>query len=373
MNQEHLTILIVTKNASCRGGVANYFNLFFTKVREDDLRIERFDIGSRSEDYYRRRKRRVAYCWEFISDACHFLQCLISRRDIRLVHLNPSLIPVPLLRDGILLFISKILGRKTVVFIRGWSDDIAKTICRSRWLRRLFHGVYDRADCIIVLAEDFRRQLIELGIPGEKILVSRTMFDGDLIQTRQETAGPLTRFLYLGRISREKGAFEIIEAAGKLKADGFAFKIDFHGHGATTDIIESLKARALELDVDSCINLGDFLNGEEKYRAYACSDIFLLPSHHEGCPNSVLEAMGSGCFVICTGAGAMKEVVCNGVNGLIVQIGDTEDLAARMAWAITNIDTVRLLGKENRNYAISNFESEIITKQITAIYQSLLH
>ena len=371
MNAVQPAVLVVTKDAASRGGVATYFNLFFRKFEAHQLRLERFDIGSRSRDYYSRRQRLFAYCLEYARDASRFVWLLLRRWDIRIVHLNPSLIPVPLFRDGLLLVLSKLCRRKVVVFVRGWRDDIAIGICRSPWRRRLFTGVFGRADCIIVLAEDFRTQLRSVGITDSKIVVSRTMFDGDLIQPKPMSDDTTIRFLYLSRISREKGAFEVVEAAGMLIGQGLSFRIAFHGHGATADTVTELKGRAMALGVHDVIDWGGFIEGRKKYEAYATANVYLLPSHHEGCPNSVLEAMGAGCYIICTGAGAMKEVVQDGVNGSIVAIGDAADLAGRMRYAIENREAIQTLGRANRDYAFRSFESRPIIRQVAAIYESL--
>ena len=102
------------------------------------------------------------------------------------------------------------------------------------------------------------------------------------------------------------------------------------------------------------------------------SDVFLLPSHHEGCPNSVLEALASGCFVISTGVGALKEVIHNGTNGLIVGVQDPKDLANKMEWCLQNVAQMRKVGKDNVEYAFNSFESRKIVAQISNIYQELL-
>ena len=114
------------------------------------------------------------------------------------------------------------------------------------------------------------------------------------------------------------------------------------------------------------------MDGKAKYDTYAKADVFLLPSYSEGCPNSVLEAMASGLFVISTGVGALSEVVEDGVNGWIVEPGNWEDLARKMIRAATNIDCVRAMGKANIEYAFHSFEAEAIVNQIKSICEGVL-
>jgi glycosyltransferase involved in cell wall biosynthesis len=364
-------ILVLTKDATSRGGVSGYYNLFFEKVHEQDLAYERFTIGSRSKDYYKRQQKLFNYFLTYVGDVFRLVWCLVKRPEIFCIQLNPSLIPVPLIRDGFFLVLAKIFGRKGVVFIRGWREDVAQKISLRPLFLKLFLGVFGRSDKIIVLAENFRDQLEKMGIPRDKIIVSRTMFNGILIQPRKENRDQF-HFLFLSRISSEKGIFEIVEAARILKMAGLQFSISFHGHGAQADTIAELKNRIVELGVDGHIQVGDFLEGLDKYRKYAETDVFLLPSYHEGCPNSILEAMGSGCFIISTNAGAMKELVQDGINGNIVRTRDAYDLAQKMAWAINNRQSVERTGGYNQAYAFNEFESRVIINQIITVHRSLL-
>ena len=102
------------------------------------------------------------------------------------------------------------------------------------------------------------------------------------------------------------------------------------------------------------------------------SDVFILPSYEEGCPNSVIEAMASGCFIISSDAGALPEIVKDGINGLIMEDITAENLAEKMAYAIDNIEIVREKGKSNIKYAYDNFEAESHIKNMENLYRSLV-
>lgn len=370
---EHPTVLIISKDDQSRGGVANYFRLFFQKFDDKYFKIIKVDVGSSANQYYRRLKRPIGYALDFVKDLYAIRRWLVKNHGIRIVHVNPSMIPLPLIHDGIILLLAKVYQRKVVVFFRGWRDDIARKINYYSLLRKLFIVVFGQADRVIVLANDFRQQLIYIGINESKILVSKTMFDGEMIQTKKNHNDPIARFLYLSRISREKGAFETIEAAKILKERGFRFGIKFHGHGATDNTIPELKLFAKTMGVSDRIKIGQFLEGAEKFHAYSEADVFLLPSHHEGCPNSVLEAMGSGCFIICTGVGALKEVVHNGQEGMIVRPGDAVGLAEKMSWAIHNAHKTKEIGQQNMIHAFRKYESKSIIRQIVAVYKEILY
>lgn len=365
-------VLIVTKDREARGGVANYYRLFFKKYDNPRIRVQRSDIGSRADDYYRRRRRHLQYAVEYVKDVIRFCRTLRREPDIGLVQFSPSLIPVPLVRDGVLIVLTRFLGRKVLVFFRGWRDDIASTLETSRWRRKLFCWVYANADITVVLADTFAASLVRMGFDSGTIRVSKTMFDGDAIARRQPITGNVIRFLFLSRLCPSKGVPEILEAARLLKHKGYPFRIHLYGHGVTNTIIDAFRGRVSMLGVADRVSFHDYVEDAEKFAVYADSDVYLLPSHNEGCPNAVLEAMASGCFVISTAAGALQEVVKDGKGGAIVRVGDSADLADRMEWAIRHPDEVRRLGGMNRAYAFDHFESNVLVQQMVSIYEEVL-
>ncbi|EFK09745.1 glycosyltransferase, group 1 family protein [delta proteobacterium NaphS2] len=364
-------ILIAAKDEKNKGGVANYFNLFFNKFEDEQIEIERFDIGSRSEDFYLREKGKLLYLSRFLKDVFRLFKILTEDENRKVFQINPSLIPLPLVRDGIAMIIAKFLRKKTIVFIRGWDHNVAGFIGNHTWARTLFIRFYNLSDCIIVLANRFKKELVNWGLDKRKIFVSRTMFDGARVQK------PLGRnkipvFLFLSRISELKGVYEIIDALEMLIREGDDCRVIFVGFGRDPDSIPKLKAYAEKKAVLTRVEFRGYLEGYEKYKAYASADVFLLPSYKEGCPNSVLEAMASGLFIICSDVGALSEVVKDKRNGIIVKPKDAADLHGKMKYVIDNMKEIKVLGRKNMAYAQKNFESQMVIDQIRRIYSSLL-
>jgi glycosyltransferase involved in cell wall biosynthesis len=365
-------MLIISKDMESKGGVANYYRLFLRKFDHPDITLQHFAIGSRSGDYYRREKYRIAYIRRYLSDLIKFFKLLARDPEVRIILLNPSLIPIPLIRDGILMVIAKLMNRKVLLFVRGWDVSYADRLDRRRIMRAAMMFPIRRADQVLALADKFKQQLCGWGVSRQRIYVTRTMFDGELISRIQAENRSLPRFLFLSRISQSKGVHEIIQAAACLKGRGHTFHVDVVGFGRQIDTVARCRRLASEFEVSDRITFSGFVDGKAKYDTYAGADVFLLPSYSEGCPNSVLEAMASGLFVISTGVGALDEVVQDGVNGLVVKAGNWEDLVDKMEWSVLHIDKVRSVGRSNRDYAFRHFEARHIVDQIGSICKELL-
>ncbi len=364
-------VLVVAKDAASRGGVAAYFRLFFAKWSHPVLDIERFEVGSRAGDYANRRRRRLAYMREYGADLRRFRRRLLADARVRIVQVNPSLIPVPLLRDGLLVWLARRMQRRTVVCFRGWKDDVAAQLARPGFRRRLFLALYGRADLYVVLAESFAGELVRIGLDPLRLRVSRTMYDGALVLPRVAGSG-VPRFLFLSRISTAKGVMELVKAAAVVRAQGLDFRLSLHGHAADDRILTRVRTALADAGLDAVCNVGEYLDGQEKYATYAAHDVLVLPSHHEGCPNTVLEGLGAGMFVLASRVGAIPEVVEHGVNGWLTAPRDVVALAEGMAWCIRNVENVRARADVTRQAAASRFEARIIVRQMSGLYEELL-
>ncbi|MDK2971491.1 MAG: hypothetical protein PWP23_1246 [Candidatus Sumerlaeota bacterium] len=365
-------VLIATKDAESRGGVAGYYRLFFERYAHSSPRILRFEIGSRSKDYYRRTSRPVAYALDLLRDLWRLGALLRRDRSIRVVHVNPSLIPVPLLRDGLAILVARLLRRRTLVFYRGWDESEVARIDRSSVLRTLFRAVFGHADHSIVLSEGFVPPLLRWGVPSGSISVSKTMFDGRLVQMPVDRTGQPPRIVFLSRVSPLKGVGELLQAAAALHREGHQFSLDIYGHGATDTIIAELEAMAHREGLDGICRFPGFVDGPDKYAALADTDIFALPSYQEGCPNAVTEALASGAFVVSTRVGAIPELVTQDYQGSLVEPRDSQALTEALRSALENIDAIRGGALRRRAAALESFEADIIIKQVHQIYGTLL-
>ena len=363
-------ILIVSKDLDGKGGVANYYRLFFECFTQQ-MRLRHFAVGTRAEDYYKK-KSAFRYIIAFLADMVNFIRLLKKNKEIRIVQLNPSLIPVPILRDGLLLIAAKLMGRRVVLFFRGWDLTFARKVNSRPLFQKVLAWLCRRSDQVLVLARRFKRELVAWGAPEGKIEVSSTMFDGKLVSRSNGCKPDRLHFLFLGRISKQKGVFEIIEAASALRLSGLDFRLTIVGFGKDEQVVDRLKQHAETLQLDDLVTFKGYLEGKEKYDQLADADVFLLPSYSEGGPNSVLEAMASGLFVICTGVGALQEVVQDGVNGLIVRPKDARDLAEKMRYAVEHPDEVRRNGRESKGYAFDNFEAGIIVERFEKMYTAMM-
>lgn len=312
----------------------------------------------------------------YLFDYFRFFFILLFDTRIRIIQINPSLIPVPLIRDGLLLFTAKLLRKKIIVFYRGWKLNVFRNIQSNAALRKIFNWLYQKDTQQIVLASSFKNDLLALGaVPDYPIIVTTTAIDKNEIVTKERKTDERLNILFLGRIQNLKGVEEIIDVIIHLKEQDKLkyFHFTFVGHEDRTGYIQSLQDKLLHYQIDTTqVSFKGRITGKEKYEIYALHDIFLLPSYTEGCPNSVLEALASGLFCITTNVGALNDIIENGKNGILVQKKSRADIVNALLYCQSNKGALNSR-IENATLYSNKFDIRKIVSDFNHIYFQFIH
>lgn len=144
----------------------------------------------------------------------------------------------------------------------------------------------------------------------------------------------------VGRLSPEKNHQMLINSFHKIKKEFPNYSLFIYGEGSSRDIL-TRQIEKLELE-DSIFLPGNVSNIHEKI---ADSEIFVLPSYHEGLSNALLEAMMMGLPCISTNYDGVSEVIKDGVNGIITPIDDVECMYENMRLIIEDKNKATSLGE----------------------------
>jgi glycosyltransferase involved in cell wall biosynthesis len=122
--------------------------------------------------------------------------------------------------------------------------------------------------------------------------------------------------------------------------------------------------------------LGDSLLGsrdsDEIAKHLAAADVFVLPSHWEGQPIAVLEAMASGLPIMGTRVGAMPDVVRDGTDGLLVEPHDVAGLADALARLLGDEPLRREMGANARRRIEDGYDLTAFRRRVQDLYDSHL-
>jgi glycosyltransferase involved in cell wall biosynthesis len=171
-------------------------------------------------------------------------------------------------------------------------------------------------------------------------------------------------FLYVGRLSPEKGLDMLLHAARKLRAR-FPGKTAFvfTGGGPYAQVIQREK-------LDNILLTG-FKTGRELSEIYASADCFAFPSGTETFGNAPLEAMASGLPVAGVSSGGVTEFLSHGRNALLCDDGDREAFAEHLTAIMSDETLRRTLAENGRREALSRDWDRIFDELLTA-YAALI-
>ncbi len=355
-----MRVLITTPPLDRPGGVATYFEVLAPHMTNV---ASYFFIGSRGDD--EGIARRVA---RVLVDTWAFTHRLLSERP-DLVHLNPSLGHLAIVRDGILLLVAKLFACPVVVFVHGWDQSLAQALKHGA-PGALFRAVFKRADAFIVLASKVAEELHAMDIRRPIFLETTTVHD-DLLATQPrqtKSADDPVRILFLARVERAKGIFEVLDAYHLLQQRCSHVTLTVAGDGSDLPAARD-RAAALGLSVE----FTGFVRGEAKLREFFAADVYLFASHAEGMPISVLEAMAAGLPVVTTCVGGLADFFDDGAMGFLLDDADPVRMAERLAVLVENPLRRRAIGNDNTEYARQRFAPAHVAKRLCNLYRRVIN
>lgn len=176
------------------------------------------------------------------------------------------------------------------------------------------------------------------------------------------------RFLFVGRVVRDKGICELVEAFTRLcdvRADVRLMLV-----GRYEDELDPLPSYTkTEIDANPNIELVGYQNDVRPY--FVASDALVLPSYREGFPNVILQAGAMSLPVIVTDVNGSDEVIDQGVNGIIVPKYDTEALYNAMLEMLSDTDRTKQMSEVARDMIVGLFDQNDVWAATLEMYKSL--
>jgi glycosyltransferase involved in cell wall biosynthesis len=229
-----------------------------------------------------------------------------------------------------------------------------------RWAR-LEAAIARRADAVITVSEQSRRELLAAGVPAERVYVVRQGIAAPPPTDGWPEAwpGPGLRLLQLGRLEARKRPELAIDALAALRRADVEASLVIAGDGPR----DALAARATGLPVRFTGRVGE----ADKWRLYDSADVLLFGSTLEGFGLVVAEAQSRGVPVVAAAGTATAEALDDGRSGLLVAPS-----AEAFAAAVTDVAGRRAeMGAAARDFA-RGFDSDACAAAVAEIYRTLV-
>jgi len=227
--------------------------------------------------------------------------------------------------------LGRALGLPVVVKVHGSDLDL---LARRPALRWQLARALPRAARVVTVSRALAQAAESLGVEPSRIDVVANGVDGELFRVRDRAearavlgqGGDTRRWiLYVGRLQVDKGVLDLAAAFAKVAAGDPLAALVVVGEGPARAALESALA-----PLGARARLVGAVPLAEVPRWMAAADLVTLPSHHEGTPNVLLEALASGRRVVATRVGGIPDVVHRPELGVLVPVGDVTALAAAL-------------------------------------------
>lgn len=226
-----------------------------------------------------------------------------------------------------------------------------------KWLR-----TYERCvDVFLAPSEFVRDKLTASGLPAQRIevLPHFQALPGD-----EKLATDEGYLLYFGRLSPEKGVYDLLRAMARLPHAPLIIA----GDGPERPRLESL---AKELNL-KCVSFAGMVQGEKLHKLIAGCSFSVFPSHaYETLGKSILESYAWGRPVIASDLGSRREVVQHGVTGLLYADGDREQLAHSIGFLFDRPDLIEKMGAAARSRVKAKHNPEQHMEKMLELYSRL--
>lgn len=261
--------------------------------------------------------------------------------------------------------LARLWSVRTILHLHGGGfADFYEKECGAlrRWLIR---SAYDHVDRVVVLSSQWERWV--RGITRNRHVVA--LYNPVIVEPVQSdwARRDPASVLVLGRLNRNKGTYDLLQAIAALPATCAHARFRLGGDGE----VEQARQAAARLGIGDRVELLGWVGPEEKRRHLDKAAIYALPSHKEGLPMSVLEAMAAGLPVVTTPVGGIPEAVTDGVEGFLVAPGDTVALGRALARLVNDPELARQMGAAGRRKVETVFASDIIMPQLERMYREL--
>lgn len=344
-------VVMVGPSPKSRGGIASVVGSY-----EQAGLFEKWPIVYLSShvEGSKKKKLRAAYMSLTI-----FLRLLLSRRA-KLLHVHVAR-RTSFWRKA--MFIILAYSMRCPVFVHlhsgGFPDFYWKECGPIK--KRIVRFILDRADRLIVLSSQWWELLSSITknaritkIPN---FIVRTQ--GENLFRRENNS-----VLFLGRLSEEKGFFDLMEAAALITRRVPDFKLRCGGEGD----IASIKAYIEKLGIQRTVDLLGWVGDDERCKLLDSSAIFVLPSYVEGLPMSVIEAMSKAIPVVASSVGGIPDVIEDGKDGKLIFPGDIKGIADALIDLLDDAAMRARMGQAGKKTVERRFTADNVLPILESMY-----
>jgi glycosyltransferase involved in cell wall biosynthesis len=354
--------LLTGPRRAALSGVSTHVNLLMRSGLARTFDLVHFEVGREGRD-----EGRLMRVGRLLASPLRLAWKVLTHRAA-LVHVNSVLTARAYWRDLMYVIVARLCRARVLYQMHG--GPLPEEFCRGKRLAAAFvRATLGLADVILVLSVAERDAFRRFGV-APRVLTFPNGVDCRHYATRsreRSTPDPALRLLYLGRMVREKGLYELLEALKLARGRDVTAKLVLAGDGPAT---ESLRWTAEAQGLKGLSFVGP-VSGPRKAALFEWADALVLPSYAEGLPYALLEAMAAGVPVIAARVGAIPEVVVDGTNGLLIEPRSAAALAVAICRVARDRSVLERMGQASRATIAARYSIDRLAVRLGRVYTRL--
>lgn len=236
---------------------------------------------------------------------------------------------------GVMVLIAKFFTN-AVVILAPRSGFIENDILNNIFLKEFIKYVFKKSDKVVCQSLKWKNLFVDLiKSKGNKFVVIENGIDLSSYKNIPLKGHDKCSILFLSWVDKNKGIFDLLEAMLLLLNDNLSFKLIIAGNGSAFMDSQSFVNTN---NLNEYVFFHGWALGDQKLELFKNSDIFILPTHFEGYPNSLLEAMASGKACIGTLVGSIPDIIINESTGLLINKNSPIEIYKALKRLIINVD-----------------------------------
>lgn len=249
----------------------------------------------------------------------------------------------------------------------------------DRLISHLTKKVISEADQIITVSNALKRVTETIAKPKKEI---RVIYNGcdfkkfifkstskSMVRKKLGISSGSKVLIFIGNLTKTKGIYELTEAFVRLSNQNSNLHLIIIGDGPGRLL---LKKRLFQVGLQKKMHLMGKRPHSEIPHLLNASNIFVLPTHYEGLPNVVLEAMACSKSVVATRVGGIPEIVKNGKTGFLAKPKDVDSLVEAIDFLLSHPGEAKKIGERARKLVLENYTWEKSAEKTIKVYREVL-
>lgn len=340
-------VLMIGPARNVKGGMTTVVNQYLNSSLNDDFNIKY--IESTNDKCFILKSIKIIvgfikYCF------------LIKKADIVHIHMASNMSTYRKLKY--VLLASK-NNKRIILHIHGGGFEKFYSEC-TKSKKKYIRKTLNLCNKIIVLSNEWEEFFSKI-VDSKKIEI---VYNGVEIPKDYKKDLCNKNILFLGRINKQKGIYDLLEVIKRLKGKYPDVHLYICGSGEESNIKSFIDRNMINNNVE----LLGWLNGGAKEDIIKKCTYFVLPSYFEAIPMSILEAMSYKCVTISTNVGGIPKLIASGEDGFLVNPGDCDNLYITLCKLFNDSLLVKNISKKARIKVEENFNLQKNVAKIKEIY-----